>query len=132
VACRTDQRVCPGSAKFHASLTEKLCEAVRRHVELHFPRKDGSNLLDHLEQVEKVSGKELISFPEVPTGSELYFEWFLELLPSCVTPMGHAPLCYNEIEAWSRLSGIRLSFGEAKLLRDMSLAYIKAVADIGR
>lgn len=56
---------------------------------------------------------------------DLILQYFLELIPSSQDANGGiAPLTFEQIGAWSQLTGIPLTPDRALLLRDLSVAYV--------
>nr|KAJ8744646.1 hypothetical protein H9T68_11680 [Delftia sp. PS-11] len=58
-----------------------------------------------------------------PGPAEYLLDIFFDVGPVLYTPMGEAPFGYDQLEAWQRCHGVRLTPWEARTLRDMSLAY---------
>lgn len=105
-----------------------MCDAVRRHVLLTKPRKDGSTLHDHLDQAEK-SG---IPWPEEytplppPQGLEHVWNIFWELRSTCGQGVGFGPtrISYLELDAWQRVTKSDLSQQELDCIVAMDSAYL--------
>ncbi len=51
-------------------------------------------------------------------------EYLWEIGPTVPAGMGAAPIAHSEIAAWQANTGIPLDAWEARLLRDLSLAYL--------
>lgn len=62
-------------------------------------------------------------WPEIDAGAHL-IRYLLEVGPTMPAGMGAAPVSWAEIDAWMRRTGIRLVAWEARLLRDLSSAYL--------
>lgn len=85
-------------------------------------RPKGSNvtLRDHLQQVYKQTGvkpAQLAEQPEKPEELEYLYNWFLELVDYS------APLTYQEIESWSRLTCVDLKAWETQVLKNLERIY---------
>lgn len=50
-------------------------------------------------------------------------DWVCEIGPAVQGMAGPSPITFSEIDAWQRLTGTILEFGEAQLLRQLSQAY---------
>lgn len=87
---------------------------------------------EHLLQVCKQTGKtpEELGFilpepPEPPTEGLHLWHWFLELSGARTSNgFGPNPISWNEIDAFNRLNGLRLTPWEAETLRRMDMAYL--------
>lgn len=55
---------------------------------------------------------------------EYLVSYLMEAGPSLATGMGPAPLTWSEIEVWQRLTGTPLQPWEARMLRDLSRAWV--------
>lgn len=62
------------------------------------------------------------SMPDPGPGAYL-LDIFFDVGPVLCTPMGQAPLGYDQLYAWQQCSGVRLTPWECRTLRDMSFAY---------
>lgn len=62
------------------------------------------------------------SMPDPGPGAYL-LEVFFDVGPVLYTPMGDAPLGYDQLVAWQRCSGVQLTPWECRTLRDLSLVY---------
>lgn len=58
-----------------------------------------------------------------PGPAAYLLDYFMDLGPMHYSAMGEAPIGYEQIDAWARITGIRLSPWEASTLRDLSYAY---------
>lgn len=65
-----------------------------------------------------------VDLPVLDPGPAAYLlDYFMELGPMHHSPMGEAPIGYEQIDAWGRVTGISLSPWEAATLRELSCAY---------
>lgn len=101
-------------------------------VELDMPRKNGTTLRGHLEQVERATGRRQIEHPEIPLEGMHLWEWFWELNQGRSGGFGPEPLPFAEIEAWSRLSRTSLTVWEVGALKRMDRAYLHAAAEMAK
>lgn len=58
-----------------------------------------------------------------PGPAEYLLDIFFDVGPVLYTPMGEAPFGYDQLVAWQSCSGVQLTPWEARILRDLSLAY---------
>lgn len=66
----------------------------------------------------------------IPTGTEYLWEWFNELQGARTSNgFGANPITYTEMAAWATLSGRDLEPFEVRLLKDLDLLYLSAVAE---
>ncbi|MFA6204478.1 MAG: hypothetical protein WC710_14970 [Gallionella sp.] len=74
---------------------------------------------------EKLRIEEQIDDPEMPPCEAPYLlDYFFELGPVMAAGMGNGPVTHEEIQAWQRNTGIELNAWEARMLRQMSVAYL--------
>jgi len=65
----------------------------------------------------------LAELPEVD-GAEYILAYLMEVGPVSHGGMGMAPISYQEIQAWSTLTGTNLSPWDSLMLRQLSRAYV--------
>jgi hypothetical protein len=107
-------------------------EAVRVRADLDLPLKDGTTLRGHYQAAERQTGKSFIDEPEIPPAGEHLWIWFWEINAGRgSTGWGPAPLSYQEIDAWARLSGCDLRPWEVRVLKSMDGAFLAAAAKKG-
>jgi hypothetical protein len=114
--------------KFLLGLTRQLCKAVRHHIDLHTPDKQGVTKRDHLIQAQRALGKpieELRPYP-LPKRFEYLVDWFwdLDMLRES-TFSGLSRVKLLEIEAWERRNGIELTLWELDSIRAMETERLK-------
>lgn len=69
----------------------------------------------------------------MPDADGLHLVGYLwEIGPVVATGMGGAPISHVDIQAWQANTGIDLSAWEARLLRELSLAYLGESADASK
>ena len=91
----------------------------------------GVSLRAHLQQVERATGRappELVGECALPPALAHVWEWFCEL--SNARPAGFyavAPLSYEAMESWARLTGHRPTPAEVALLRRLDDAFREAM-----
>lgn len=67
--------------------------------------------------------------PPLPDDLAHVWRWFdAELSPARPCGFTEQPLAWQEIDAWARRTGVRLSSADARLLRALDVAYLNAVA----
>lgn len=104
-----------------------MCEAVERQVLLSKPREDGSCLFDHLEQIEKSTGKwpEQYEPPNPPEDTEYLWDLYWELRNASRSGFsGPEKLSFLELDAWQRLRGHKLDNLTIDILLKMDSAYM--------
>lgn len=117
-----------------------LEDAVEVWVKFNYPNEDGISQHDLVEQHEKrlemnpnllipISGAPQRPEFDLPFDSIFLWELFLELGSSREVGMGQNPIYYREIDAWSRLTGIKLSNWEIQLLRKMDAKYLRVISE---
>lgn len=108
-------------------MTDGLCQAVTRQVLLSKPRKDGSCLYEHFEQVAKVKGEWPEDYAPLspPQFTEHIWNTFWELR-KCGREGFSGPLrlCFTEIDSWERVRGIRLENFVLDMILSMDDAYL--------
>lgn len=96
---------------------------------------DGATLRQHLEGVEKQTGKRPheLDGPEFPKGAEYLWEWYWQLRRRCGgNGFGPSPIPHAEIDAWVRLTGTDPAPWELEVLGDIDIAYLKQAAEAQR
>lgn len=69
-----------------------------------------------------------ITPPLPPNSAPHFIAWFIELGMIQAGGMAPMPLTWTEIDAWTRQTGIRLQPWEARLMKALSLAYLRELA----
>jgi hypothetical protein len=88
------------------------------------PEGDKSKIPE-VQRREKLRIEEQIDDPEMPPCEVPYLlDYFFELGPVMAAGMGNGPVTHEEIQAWQRNTGIELNAWEARMLRQMSVAYL--------
>jgi hypothetical protein len=68
--------------------------------------------------------------PEMPSALAYLMDWFWQLHPGRpVTTAGFMPIPMVEIDAWSRLNGIRLRSWELRVLRLLDGTFIRVMGE---
>lgn len=93
------------------------------------PQKDGHTLREHLEAAKKQGAdpaelRDLVA----PEGVEHVWQWFLALHRGRASGFGPSGLSHAEIEAWSRLYGLRPSPFELDCLVALDGAFLRHAA----
>lgn len=116
---------------FTAELTDKLCEFVRHVVKWHSGgssdgvRLDGETLAQMYERFGRAD--EVPEPPHVPECVEHVVQWFFELSARRIpAAAGIAPLLFETVEAWIRLTGTIVTSDEVGMLMAMDTAYRSA------
>ncbi len=66
---------------------------------------------------------------EIPSAGSLVWQMFWEINQGRQAAMGLAPLSYQEIDAWCRLSSTNLSWYELRWIKAMDTGYLVAAGD---
>lgn len=110
---------------------EGLAEELEAHAEAEFAllrdAGDGRTHREHLEQVERDSGfrPAELDTPDIPEAAEHVWRWFLELSQARgSTGFGPAPLTYQDIAAWARLTGADPSPWEIGVLKRLDVLWL--------
>ena len=90
---------------------------------------DGSTLREHLEQVQKITGRpqpELQDAPELPEASYYVWNWFVKLNSKRGSNgFGMNPLTYTEMYSFFKLQGIFPEQWELDLLEELDSVALK-------
>ena len=101
-------------------MTEALSEFAAEYFRLSKPVKGSqSPLKDHLDAIERQTGRAQYELPEFPLGMECAWNAWLDLQGSRESGWGVSPITYREIESYVNLTGV--------LLRPFEIAAIKRV-----
>lgn len=93
------------------------------------PLKQGGTKLDHLKQVEKQKGSDVIPEIEIPEDGQHVWNWFIDLHKKRGSSgFGAAPLLYTEIRAWGELMRITVEPWEVTAIMEMDDAYLETRA----
>lgn len=101
--------------------------AVERHVLLSKPRKDGSTLFSHMEQVAEASGIWPEEYEPIspPDGSDFIWDIFWEMRNSAPSGFsGPVRLSFQDFDAWQRVRGVKLGNNVIDAFLAMDIAYI--------
>ena len=88
--------------------------------------------MEHLEQVERSTGRQVLPAVEIPPEGEHIWQWFWQLSSKRGGGFGPGPLTYTEIQAWIGTTGTIVRPYEIDILNDMDGAYMRAQSDISR
>jgi len=105
-----------------------LCEWAEREFELGKPDKDGIALREHLEQIERQTGKrpKELENTDFPTLASNIWSAFIALSSSRSSGFsGPNPITFSEIKSWMQLTHSRLAAWEVEALKAIDLLYIK-------
>lgn len=103
----------------------------RREFELDTPKEDGSRLRDHAKSILKATG----ALPEeyqsltCPSALEHCWHWFLYLNRTrSGSGFGQNPISYQEILAWTQLTGVEPDPTEIQAIMSLDQAYMNVQA----
>lgn len=100
-------------------------------AEMLTPLKQGGTKLDHLRQVEKQKGSDVIPELEIPEDGQHIWNWFMELHNKRgSTGFGAAPLLYSEVKAWKELTRVVIEPWEVLAIMSMDNSYLDTRAKI--
>ncbi|MCW2395892.1 hypothetical protein M2343_002308 [Sphingobium sp. B8D3B] len=68
--------------------------------------------------------RDKVTPPMPPISARHIIDRLVEMGISQSNGMGSSPLCFTEIEAWQRVTGVRLAPWEARLIRKLSSDYL--------
>ncbi len=92
------------------------------------PRKDGSTLYEHLRQVELRTGRWPREYEPLPPpeGAEHIWELYWELRETAKLGFnGPERISFMEIDAWQRVTGLKIASFVLTLLLKMDMAYLQ-------
>lgn len=101
--------------------------AVERHTLLSKPRKNGSTLFSHMEQVAEGSGTWPEEYKPIPPpdGSDFIWDIFWEIRNSVPTGFnGPVRLSFQDFDAWQRVRGVKLGNYVVDAFLQMDIVYI--------
>jgi hypothetical protein len=95
------------------------------------PRKDGSTEREHLKAAasRSAAARDALKPLPVPEGTQHILAWFQEL-SACrgMNGFGFEPIGWQDIDAWSRLRGIRPTRFELQALQALDAAFFRVRA----
>jgi hypothetical protein len=99
---------------------------------LAIPDKEGVAEREHLKQVEKQTGKTPLALisPEFPVELDYLWSYFLEL--SSTRPQGYSgplPITYQEIQAWSELTGNKITPLDVEVIKRLDRIYTRVISN---
>ena len=99
-------------------------------MELSARQGDGASLRTHLQRAAAATGKPdpLLLGPGVPDEASELWDAYLRLSASRRAGMGMSPLALVDIEAWCRLTGVRLTPWELDTLIELDSACLAILA----
>lgn len=94
---------------------------------------EGGTVLEHLQAIERQTGvtpQVLLDAPALPEGCEELWRIFAEL-HACRGNTGFGPsrITYADIDAFERVSGVKLQAWEREAIRRADQAYLEQVAE---
>jgi hypothetical protein len=103
-------------------------------VQLEYPRKDGTKLADHLDQILRTHGELPPGSPvveEIPFPAAALWSIFWQLSGARGSNgFGPTGLSFTEIQAWSDLYAVELTPWEVEALKAMDAEYLKTTAQL--
>ena len=91
---------------------------------------DGATKLEHLEQVERQTGRtpQELEGPDFPFSTEYLWSAFLSLSVSRTMGLnGPNPITYEEIRAWKELTHTPLSSRDVEAIKRLDLVYLRVM-----
>ena len=113
-------------------MTDILCDAVEIATDLNQQMDGGGTKREHLERIEKQTGKQQIPEFTIPIEGEHLWNWFWEL--SGRRPQGFGPslISYSEIKAWIEVRKPLIHDWEIEILTKMDFNFIKTQQETKR
>lgn len=111
---------------------EELIAFARHQLELDRPEKDGQSQRAHLEAAASQSeaARQALAGPGCPEALRYVWDWFLELNAGRTgSGFGPNPLAWSEVEAWARLSRLRLTGFERDALRALDAVFVRTFSE---
>ena len=110
-----------------------MCDALRDYLHYHTPNEQGVTKYEHLEQVEKQTGRsplELESITEPPEPFLYIWHWFFELHGARQAGgFGPNPISYSEIKAWCEAMNIFITPWEIAVIKAMDREYMQSTSE---
>ena len=103
-----------------------LCEAVRISVDLNQQMEGGGSKFEHLERIEKQTGRTQIPEFDIPPEGQHLWDWFWELSGRRPQGFGLSLIPYTEFEAWDRIRKPLIYDWEIEILTKMDHAFLQA------
>ena len=105
---------------------------VEKETELNEPQQDGSSKREHLESIARQTGEEIeeLQLPDLPPAGWRMRFLFSQLSASRSWVGGPQQLEFTEIQAWSNLTGIKLTQWELNTLHLMDIRLINTANQI--
>lgn len=103
-----------------------LCEAVEIAADLNQTMDGGGTKREHLERIEKQTGKQQIPELTIPIEGEHIWNWFWELSARRSQGFGLSLISYTEIRAWLEVRRPLIHDWEIEILTNMDQAFLKA------
>lgn len=111
--------------KFQAGLVGALVKYADNEFELMSVQKDGCTLRSHYESVERQTGRFQERLHRKRPRLAHLFDWFTEINRGRTgNGYGPNPILYSEIQAWSCLTGIKITPSELGVLKTLDSIYL--------
>jgi len=110
-------------------LTDLLCEAVRITADLNQPMEGGGTKREHLENIEKQTGRQQIPEFEIPIEGEHIWNWFWQLSNRRSQGFGVSPITFSEIKSWLEVRKPIIHDWEIEILTKMDEAFLKGIQE---
>lgn len=107
-------------------MTDLLCEAVKITTDLNRQLEGGQTKREHLERIEKQTGKQQIPDFEIPLEGEHIWNWFWDLSNRRSGGFGLSLIPYSEFESWLRVRKPLIYDWELEIITKMDNAFLGA------
>lgn len=101
-----------------------LCEAVQITADLNRQMEGGGTKREHLERIEKQTGRPQIPEYEIPFEGAHLWEWFQELSSRRSSGFGLSLITYTEIKSWLEVRKPLIYDWEIEILMKMDQAFM--------
>jgi hypothetical protein len=106
-------------------LTALLCEAVEITADLNQQMEGGGTKREHLERIEKQTGRQQIPEFEIPIEGEHIWNWFWQLSNRRPQGFGVSPITFGEIKSWLEVRKPLIHDFEIEILTKMDEAFLR-------
>lgn len=113
-------------------MTDLLCEAVRIHTDLNQQMEGGGTKREHLENIEKQTGRQQLPDYEIPFAGQHLWDWFWQLSNRRQSGFGASLVSYTEIRSWLEVRKPLIHDWEIEILIQMDQAFLQAHQELGK
>ena len=107
-----------------------MVEFAQHEFRLSTRQKDGATLREHLEAVQRQTGKkpEELCGPELPPEGAHWWHWWCELAQGRQNGLAVSPITWADVAAWAALTGRQLDPFDLNAIRAIDAAFVVSKA----